>query len=215
MECFYLVFFTLATLLWVSSCSWKSKRWRCLILRFRHSVAHGGLHSRTVAAGSGALGKLWAPLLYVCFKEGHWRPSLVTLAWDRHDKPFGTEKKGCLQPVSLWNKSENETLGVLLETLFALFVCRRYFDLHVHCGPLSVQGRGCVIQMIIFILLNEATRMLFSPLFSSKRLLSGATCDGCKLLPLCFDVLGWTLLSLVVFFFFFFKSELHCPKPLF
>lgn len=49
--------------------------------------AQGGPHSRTVAAGSAALGKLWAPLLYAHFKEGRWRPSSVTLAWDRHDKP--------------------------------------------------------------------------------------------------------------------------------
>lgn len=33
-------------------------------------------------------------------------------------------KKGGLQPVSLLNKSENETMGVLLETLLHyLFVC--------------------------------------------------------------------------------------------
>lgn len=91
--------------------------------------------------------------------------------------PLEMRKKGCLQPVSLLNKSENETLGVLLETLLHYLFAGRYFDLHVHCGHLSVQGRSCVIQMIIFTLFNAATRMLFSPFFSSKRLLSGATCD--------------------------------------
>ena len=42
---------------------------------------------------------------------------------------------------------------------------------------------------------------LFSFFFPpSKRLLSGATCDWCKWLPLCFDVLGWTLLSPMFFY---------------
>lgn len=68
--------------------------------------------------------------------------------------------------MSLLNKSENETMGVLLETvLHYLFVCARYFDLHLHCGHISVQGRSCVRQTIIFTLFNAATRMLFSPLF--------------------------------------------------
>lgn len=75
-----------------------------------HSLlwAHRGPHSRTVAAGSDALGKLWAPLLYALFKGGHWRPSSVTVAWDTHDKAPALEmrKKGCLQSVRLLNKSE-------------------------------------------------------------------------------------------------------------
>lgn len=102
------MFFTLATLLLVSSCSCKSKLWRCLILGIHCSEAHRGLHSRTVAAGSGALGKLWAPLLYALFKGGHWRPSSVTAAWDTHDKTpaLETRKKGCLQSVRLLNKPE-------------------------------------------------------------------------------------------------------------
>lgn len=37
---------------------------------------------------SGALGELWAPLLYACFKEGWCRPGPVTLAQDRPDKPW-------------------------------------------------------------------------------------------------------------------------------
>lgn len=66
-------------------------------LGFHCSAARGGLHSRTVAAaGSGALGKLWAPWLYAGFQEGHWRPSSDTLARDRHDKPFGNEKERML-----------------------------------------------------------------------------------------------------------------------
>ena len=47
-------------------------------LGFHCSAARGGLHSRTVAAGSGAPGKLWAPWLYAGFQEGHWRPSSDT-----------------------------------------------------------------------------------------------------------------------------------------
>ena len=66
------------------------------MLGFHRPAAHVGLHSRTVAAGSGALGLPWAPLLYACFQEGHWRPSSVTLAQDRHDKPFGNEKERML-----------------------------------------------------------------------------------------------------------------------
>lgn len=37
---------------------------------------------------------------------------------------------------------------------------------------------------------------LFSSFFPLERLLSGATCDWYKRLALCFDVLGWLLLSL-------------------
>lgn len=65
-------------------------------LGFHCSAARGGLHSRTVAAGSGAPGKLWASWLYAGFQEGHWRPSSDTLARDRHDKPFGNEKERML-----------------------------------------------------------------------------------------------------------------------
>lgn len=65
-------------------------------LGFHCSAARGGLHSRTVAAGSGATGKLWAPWLCAGFQEGHWRPSSDTLAWNRHDKPFGNEKERML-----------------------------------------------------------------------------------------------------------------------
>lgn len=172
-------------------------------LGFHCSAARGGLHSRTVAAGSGAPGKLWAPWLYAGFQEGHWRPSSDTLARDRHDKPFGNEKERMLATQKPFKWIWKRNPGCSSWDTSVLFVCRRCFDLHLHCGHLGVQARSCVIQMIIFTLLNAATRMLFSLsfffFFPSKRLLSGATCDWCKWLPLCFDVLGWTLLSPVFF----------------
>lgn len=167
MECFYLVFFTLATLLLVSSCSCKSKLWRCLILGFLPSAACSGLHSRTLAAGSRALGKLWPPLLYAHFNGGHWRPSQSRWHETRMTNPgFGNEKeKGCLQSVNLLNKSDMKPQVFLryfgISRLLALAISISV----LHCGPISIQGRSCVIQMIISPLFQEATRMLFSPLF--------------------------------------------------
>lgn len=164
-------------------------------LGFHCSAARGGLHSRTgswvrcqgQAVGTLALWQLSRRAL---------RPSLDTLARDRHDKPFGNEKrKGCLQPGEPLNESENETLGVLLRHFCAICLLG-CFDLHLHGGHLGVQARSCVAgQMIIFMSSQCATRMLFLLFFFPlKRLLREPLVTDVTL-PLCFDVLGWTLLS--------------------
>lgn len=153
----------------MSSCSCKSKLWRCLILGFLRSAAHSGLHSRTLAAGSRALGKLWAPLLYARFKGGHWRPSQSRWHGTRTTNPgFGNEKeKGCLQSVSLLNKSEMKPWVFLRHFGISRLLVLAISISILHCGPISIQGRSCVIQMIISPLSKEATRMLFSPLIFS------------------------------------------------
>lgn len=118
MECFYLVFCTLATLLWVSSCCWKSKRQRCLIWAFialRPEVAcipgQWQLLGPVLWASCGHLGFMQA------FKKGTGDPAQTHWHGTGMTNPLEMRKKGCLQPASLLNESENETLGVLLETL--------------------------------------------------------------------------------------------------
>ena len=170
-------------------------------LGFHCSAAQGGLHSRTVAAGSGATGKLWAPWLYAGFQEGHWRLSSDTLAWHAGmTNPLEMRKKGCLQPASLLNESENETLGVLLET-FLCYLFAAAVLISIYIVGISVFKPGAVLYKWSFshfsVWPQECSFLLF--FFPWKRLLSGATCDWCKWLPLYFNVLGWTLLSPMFF----------------
>lgn len=190
----------------MSSCSCKSKLWRCLILGFLRSAAHSGLHSRTLAAGSRALGKLWAPLLYARFKGGHWRPSQSRWHGTRTTNPgFGNEKeKGCLQSVSLLNKSEMKPWVFLrhfgISRLLVLFP-----------SPFYIVGRSvfkaeAALYKWLFPHFPKKQQECSFPLlfflffFSSKRLLSGATCDWWRQLALCFDALGWTLLGFLFFY---------------
>ena len=200
MECFYLVFCTLATLLWVSSCCWKSKHQRCLIWAFialRPEVAciPGQWQLGPVLrASSGHLGFMQA------FKKGTGDPAQTHWHGTGMTNPLEMRKKGCLQPESLLNESENETLGVLLETLLCYLFAGAVL-ISICIVGISVFKPGAVLYKWSFSHFSmwpqECSFLLFFP--PSKRLLSGATCDWGKWLPLCFDVLGWTLLSPVFF----------------
>lgn len=118
---------------------------------------------------------LWASSGHLCFmhtlKEATGDPAQSHWHRTRMTNPGFGNKKGCLQPVSLLNKSEKKPWVFFLRhfCIFCLSVLASYFDLRLQCGHISVQGRSCVTQMIIFTLFNVVKRMLFSPLFFFRK----------------------------------------------
>lgn len=157
-----------------------------------HHPALSGPHSRSVAAGSWCPGPaLGASALCTLSK----RTTEIQLARAGPGQAWQTlaleiRKGRCMQPVSLSNASENETLGVLLETCLH-YVSALVILISVYMVGISVLQTEAAYTNDHFHTLQWGNKNAL-PVFLQKKLLSRATCGWYKWLPLCFDDRGWT-----------------------